>query len=628
MAAPCEQENRIGKSAGLPVETARFPTMLARMRIPAAAALLLASLLPTSGACVTQRTEAEAFAGSAAVAEIEVISSTPFETPAGTIATRLTVRPLRILKGDLPESFEIQSPGGTLGDRTELRSDSLQLPAGATAVLYLQRDAAGNWSGTPQETAPRISARGPLPAPSGIPGSVVTPTGYSETSGQPTRFTRTDGGAPIHYLIDIDPTKLPTGMTQAGAIAAVAEALAAWSGQSSLRFAFDGVVPFGTSASNVTIPDERLRIQLHDNFGEITNGSGTLGVGGGSFTSASVVSRGGKVGPQGFQERLYGYVVMESPANASSLNDIPTFKRVLTHEIGHSLGLAHSSENPSEPDPILKAATMYYRTGSGTAGATIQAYDVDRIQFGYPPANTPPYTTDRLIPAVTTGNPALLPTVPGVNRIRLRALDLQGTALTPILTDNDGGQFTLSGSLLTFIPGGYIVAPRLTEAEILNGTFYEKAYVQFSDGVNLSRAATCTVIGYFSDTTPTDGLPDDWMLANFGTKSVGAINTGRNPADDPDRDGLDNRTEFYLNTNPNSPASGPVLPAYNFATRQLAFTPVRFAPYAVESSTTLAPGSWTLRRLDTVYTVPGLLEIDLSDAPPPAREFYRLATGP
>lgn len=611
-------------------------TLLTTMKNPTMAAALLLALFPiaqVSAGCFSPLTDAEIFVGSLAVAKIEVISSTPFETPTGSIRTRLTLRALETLKGKLPQTFEIESPGGAIDGRVDLQSDSLNLPVGASATLYLQRDTDGNWSGVPREIvqpsstfAPGIPS-GPNLAPTTIPGSVVTSTGYTEDNGQPSRFTRADGALPIHYLIDIDPANLPTGLNQAGAIAAVADAFAAWAGSSSLRFAFDGVVSFGTAANDIIISDERLRIQLHDNYNKITNGGGTLGIGGGSFTAASIF-QGGKVASQGFQERLSGFVILENPVNATSLNDIPTFKRVLTHEIGHALGLAHSSENASEPDSILKAATMYYQTGPGSAGATIQTYDVDRIQFGYPATNTPPYAIDRIIPAITAYTPASLPAVLGVNRIQLRALDLQGTALTPTLTENLSGNFSLAGSILVYTPAAAYSDSRLTDVEIEEGYAYDRVTIQFSDGVNLSRGTNCIVIGYSLDTTPADGLPDSWMIANFNTKVVGALGSGRNPTDDPDHDGLNNRTEFYLNTNPNSAASGQVHPTYDFSSRQLSVTPLRFAPYAVESSTNLAPGSWTLRRITTDYSVPISQKIDLSDGLQPAREFYRLATGP
>jgi hypothetical protein len=369
-----------------------------------------------------------------------------------------------------------------------------------------------------------------------------------------------------------------------------------------------------------------MRIQLHDNHNAITGS--TLGRGAGYMIPDASVFRGGRVGAQGFQELLNGFVVLNhrEPFMANAAN----FKHVLTHELGHALGLEHSSGDPAEPDAILKNATMYYLASHDGRGAAITAYDQDRIAFGYPAGNLPSFTIDRLIPAVTSFNVNDLPKVPGCNQIRLQAFDPKGRPLTPVLTSSTSGagSFSLSGNLLTYTPGYYSI-PRLGDDQIATGHSYDHATVQFDDGVNLSRAAICMVIGHAPDTTPSDGLPDSWMTAHFGTKHLGLPDSGRHPDDDPDKDGLTNRVEFYLGTNPNSAASGPVAATYSHANRQLSFIPRRFAPYLVEASTSLTSGSWTTRRVLTRYDdSTGALTPGTTSASAPTAEFYRVVIRP
>lgn len=610
--------------------------------------------------CSLPEDESVQFDDSRSVVKAEVVSAEPFLTETGVIRTRFVLHVLESYKGDAPETFEVTSTGGKIGTRITHDSSSLDFRVGKSYVLLLTKEADGTWSTVPHRAfnapadRPEISkffrgkARGPRPklvtaasaealatettttrANSGVPSSVVTSTGYvHDSNGHPARFTSCDGDDPIVYIVDVDAAKLPSGMDQAGALAAVQEALNAWASSSSVSFRFAGTQSFGTAAGNVAATDKILRIQLHDTYNFITNSS-ILGVGGGSSSIDSSVFYGGKIGTQGFQERSSAYVVLNHRAvfMATAVN----FKQVLTHELGHALGLAHSSENASEPNAILKGATMYYTASSDGRGASLTVYDQDRIAFGYPTTNRPPYTIDRLIPGVTCGLLSSLPLVPGCNQIRLTAVDYEGATTTPTLVSmtNVAGAMTLNGNTLKFVPSGNFLDSLLTELQISQGYNYGKAIVQFSDGVNLSRAAVCTVSSIYQDTTPSDGLPDSWMLANFGTKAVGAVGSGRNPDDDPDKDGLTNRIEFYLRTNPNSAASGRLTPTYDHATRQLSFTPQRFAPYVIEASGSLASGSWAPRRLVTRFdTSTSVYSIPVDPATSPAQEYYRVVVGP
>lgn len=575
---------------------------------------------------------AEQLNQSAAVCRGEILANTPFQGEDGHIYTRTTVRVTEVFKGAFPEVVTLTHRGGVLGTVGEYVDASPSFVIGEERLLFLGRQADGTlfaMHGDASATrllratavtpgAGRVAGEAPYLAPheallSGLrnataggpqrgedvrdqagtaPGRTAarvaashgTLSGHSLFSGRPGRYVQMDRNLPIPYLVDA--ATLPAGITQPQALQAVENALAAWSAVSSVRFKFEGLQTFGVASPNIPAEDGKLRIQLHDQHNFI-NSSGTLGQGGvgvNILTLSTGWGTGGNVAGHEFVKVSRGFVVLEHTDGA--FNGNPTLlTEILTHEIGHALGLAHSSENPSEPNNTLKEALMYFQAHNDGRGATLGAYDPPIVRQAYPLLNTPPYSVDRVMDVTTQS--AGVPNVPTINSVELRGYDLQGTLLTVTNTDSTAGgagTFTLTTNLLKFAPAGFFGGARLDPA---SGQAYERTYFRHSDGTNASALAEVKVISLNPDLFPaetSDGVPDAWQQQHFGNANPALVaNSGPNA--DPDNDGFTNLQEYRIGTLPND---------FNHKLRMTAVTPTSvvwlaapFEQYEVRASTNL-----------------------------------------
>ena len=352
------------------------------------------------------------------VASIETIGKAD-----GRIATLVTVDVESEYKGRVGSRVTLRQTGGSLDGRRLWVAGSPQFRVGERQLLFLSRRADGSAQTTalgmgqftlrPHPRTGRILAerrvdgavigarpvrRVPLdrllrvvrhatdgasaPAPLVTlppelldPGLLHEPVAeFTLMDSPPGRWFEADTGLPVVYQVAGGDAALGVPAS----LAAIDGALAAWTNVSGASIVLQRG---GTTAPAPLRCDGLSQLVFDDPFDEMPKPvacSGVLALGGYCTSAETDVLNG-----HTFFRITEGNITFNEGFGACSFWNETNLAEVATHEIGHTIGLGHSSEDDNAP-PVLKDATMYYRAHFDGRGASVHADDIAGVRYLYP----------------------------------------------------------------------------------------------------------------------------------------------------------------------------------------------------------------------------------------------------
>jgi hypothetical protein len=388
-------------------------------------ALWLLGAQPATATVLVPMSDEDLVASSDAIVVARVGAITTAALEGGRVVTRITLEVEQAMKGAAAGgSLVVTELGGRIGSDAVVVLGAPEYASGERVLAFLRRRADGSLEtnglalgayhvaadagGVPlaRRTVPQVDAR-PLDAFLGRIAALARPGGsagdgragiavappvletavpaFAFLGAPPSRWFDADCGDPITFSLG----NVDTGFGDAASRAAVAAATAAWTNVEGASLVLGVGADASPALSALTgPPDGRNIIQFDDPFSEVpdlVNCTGVLAHGG--FRASFVAdnpSFSKTVGGVTFGRIVEGDVNVNPGLSACPGLDAVSLAEVLAHEIGHSIGFDHSSENPDEPDSVLADALMYFLIHGDGRGASVRQDDVAAMLAAYP----------------------------------------------------------------------------------------------------------------------------------------------------------------------------------------------------------------------------------------------------